>query len=267
MNNGKYNLLGILISAVDYVAAKNQIIEAARQQQSFGVSALAVHGVMTGALDRVHQYRLNQLDMIVPDGQPVRWALNWLHKTKLSDRVYGPNLMLAVCEAAAAHDLPIFLYGSKASVLDLLAENLQQRFPYLQIAGRQSSRFRTLSAAEKAQDIETIVASGARIVFVGLGCPRQEIWVYEHLNQLPMPMLAVGAAFDFHAGTVSQAPAWMQKHGLEWFYRLSKEPRRLWKRYLLLNPAYLILLFLQWTRLCVPDPQAGTQPQDEIRYG
>ncbi len=267
MDKGKFNVLGVMINAIDYEAAQSQIIAAAHQRQSFGVTALAVHGVMTGALDRIHQYRLNQLQLIVPDGQPVRWALNWLHKTTLPDRVYGPNLMLKVCAAAAEANLPIFLYGSKPSVLSDLSQNLTSRFPTLQIAGLQPSRFRTLSADEKTEDIAAIVDSGARIVFVGLGCPRQEIWVYEHLGLLPMPMVAVGAAFDFHAGTLSQAPNWMQKRGLEWLYRLNKEPRRLWKRYLLLNPAYLRLLFLQWSRLRVLSPDRGIVPDEDSRYG
>lgn len=267
MDKGKYNVLGVLISAVDYQSAQEQVIHAAKHQQSFGVTALAVHGVMTGVIEPTQQYRLNQLDLVVPDGQPVRWALNLLHKTKLPDRVYGPNLTLKVCEAAAEAGLPIFLYGSKSTVLDALSANLQARFPNLTIAGCQPSRFRTISAEEKQQDIDTIIASGARIVFVGLGCPRQEIWVYEHLGHLPMPMLAVGAAFDFHAGTLAQAPAWMQKRGLEWFYRFMKEPRRLWKRYVLLNPTYLSLLFLQWSRLRVIDPARATVPVEEARYG
>lgn len=267
MDNGKHNVLGVLVSAVDYQSATEHVIAAARSGQSFGVTALAVHGVMTGVLDPVQQYRLNQLDMVAPDGQPVRWALNWLHKTGLTDRVYGPNLMLAVCEVAASDGLPIFLYGSKASVLADLSANLQSKFPTLQIVGQQPSRFRTLSADEKQQDIAAIINSGARIVFVGLGCPRQETWVYEHRQQLPMPMLAVGAAFDFHAGTLSQAPAWMQKRGLEWFYRLLKEPRRLWRRYVLLNPAYVTLLLLQWSGLRIRQPADAMPPTDEIRYG
>lgn len=242
----KYNILGVFISSTDYSSACASIIDAAHHQKSLGVTALAVHGVMTGALDCVQRARLNALDLVVPDGQPVRWALNLVHRQQLTDRVYGPTLMLKVCAKAAKQHLPIYLYGSKPQILNALQKNLQNQFPELIIAGSQPSRFRTLTRDEKLADVEVIKASGARLVFVGMGCPRQETWVYEHLHHLPMPMLAVGAAFDFHAGYLAQAPSWMQSRGLEWLFRLVKEPERLWKRYVLLNPLFIALLFLQW---------------------
>ncbi|HXF63700.1 MAG TPA: WecB/TagA/CpsF family glycosyltransferase [Caldilineaceae bacterium] len=222
---------------------------------------------MTGVLDPIHAYRLNRLDLALPDGQPVRWALNWLYGTNLPDRVYGPNLALKLCERLAAEGLPLYLYGSKHEVLDRLAANMTGRFPRLQIAGMQPSKFRQLSIEEKAQVVEAIRASGARLVFVGLGCPRQEVWVYEHLACLTMPLVAVGAAFDFHAGTQKQAPEWLQRMGLEWLYRLVHEPRRLWKRYLLLNPHYVYLVLLQWLRLRSFPVLVSQPPQDELRYG
>jgi exopolysaccharide biosynthesis WecB/TagA/CpsF family protein len=251
---------------VDYEAAVDRIITAARNRQSMSVSALAVHGVMTGVLDEAHRYRLNHFDLIVPDGQPVRWALNRLHGAGLTDRVYGPNLTLKLCERAAAESLPIFLYGSHPHVLEALTRNLRSRFPALQIAGSQPSRFRQLSVEEKEDTVRTISESGARLAFVGLGCPRQEVWAYEHRGLLPMPILAVGAAFDFHAGNLAQAPEHLQKAGLEWFFRLAHEPRRLWRRYLLLNPHYLMLVFLQAARLKTFDP-AAAPPPTELRYG
>jgi N-acetylglucosaminyldiphosphoundecaprenol N-acetyl-beta-D-mannosaminyltransferase len=151
MDQGKYNLLGISVNAIDYEAAITQIIEAAQIQRSFTVSALAVHGVMTGVLDVAQGFRLNHLDLIVPDGQPVRWALNWLYGCRLLERVYGPTLMLKVCDRAAQLGLPIALYGSKASVLKALSANLQQRFPTLIIADQQPSRFRQVTADEQKQ--------------------------------------------------------------------------------------------------------------------
>jgi CDP-paratose 2-epimerase len=263
----KKNVLGIGVDAVDYAETTRQIIAAAKNKTSFSLSALAVHGVMTGVLDRTQRYRLNHLDLIVPDGQPVRWALNLLHKTDLRDRVYGPNLMLNICEQAATEGLPIYLYGSQADVLERLATNLQARFPQLIIAGKQPSRFRQLTAEEKQQVAAEIKASGAAITFVGLGCPRQEVWVYEYRELLQMPLLAVGAAFDFHAGTVTQAPEAWQKHGLEWFFRFLQEPRRLWRRYVLLNPAYISLLLLQLTRLKKFRLTEGVAPTHELRFG
>ncbi len=267
IDRGKHNLLGVQINAIDYEAAVDRIIQAAHARQSLGVSALAVHGVMTGVLDVEHGYRLNKLDLVVPDGQPVRWALNMLYGTKLADRVYGPNLTLHVCERAAMEGLPIYLYGSTEAVLRSFASNLRQKFPALQVAGSQPSRFCKLSAEEKSKVVETIRQSGAAITLVGLGCPRQEVWVYEHLGLLSMPKLAVGAAFDFHAGTLSQAPALMQRLGLEWLYRLTCEPKRLWKRYLFLNPHYLTLLALQRLKLKQFPVLNVEIPSDEIRYG
>lgn len=264
---GKQNILGVGVNAVDYEAAVEKIISAARHKRPFAVSALAVHGVMTGATDRVHRHRLNGLDLIVPDGQPVRWAMKWLYGVKLPDRVYGPNLTLKVCERAATENLSIYLYGSRQEVLDKFAANLQKKFPALKIAGSQPSRFRQVTAAEQIEIAETIRDSGAGIVLVGLGCPRQETWVFENRELLQMPALAVGAAFDFHAGTISQAPASLQNHGLEWLYRFVQEPRRLWKRYVYLNPLYLLLIAFQLLKLRTMALDDTVQPQNQMRFG
>ncbi len=267
IDRGRHNLLGVNVCAVDYEAAVNKIITAAHRREPLGVSALAVHGVMTGVMDATHRYRLNQLHLIVPDGQPVRWALNLLHHTELHDRVYGPNLMLKTCSAAARAGLPVFLFGGKQQLLDELSRKLLRTFPELNICGMLASKFRAVSAIEKQHIIDTIVNSGAAITFVGLGCPRQEVWAYEQMSHLNMPVLAVGAAFNFHAGQLDQAPAVMQRVGLEWLYRLGKEPTRLWRRYLVLNPYYLSLLFLQWSGLKKFDPRSAVKPERELRYG
>ncbi len=269
IDHGKLNLLGVQIAAVDYEAAVAKIVQAAVASQPLGVSALAVHGVMTGVLDREHCYRLNQLELVVPDGQPVRWALNWLHRSNLPDRVYGPNLMLRVCEAAANVDapLPIFLFGSNTETLEKLADKLLQRYPTLKIVGKRPSRFRRLNEQERQELVQEIRDSGAKITMVGIGCPRQEVWAYEFKEALSMPVMAVGAAFAFHAGELSQAPAWMQNNGLEWLYRFGREPMRLWKRYVFLNPAYIGLTLLQATRLMTLKPDRGQKPGDPILYG
>ncbi len=264
---GKQNILGVGISAVDYEAAVEQIISAARDKRPLAVSALAVHGVMTGALDAVHRHRLNGLDLVVPDGQPVRWALDWLYKIKLPDRVYGPTLTLKVCERAAKEGLSIYLYGSRQEVLDKFQSNLEKKFPGLKIAGKQPSRFRQVTSDEQAEIAETVRQSGASIVLVGLGCPRQETWIFENRELIRMPLLAVGAAFDFHAGTVAQAPDWYQERGLEWLYRFVQEPRRLWKRYALLNPLYLLLLTLQMAKLRTMALEDTIPPPTEMRFG
>lgn len=267
IDHGKQNLLGVLIDAVDYEAATTKILDAAHRRIPYSVSALAVHGVMTGVLDHQQGHRLNQLDLVVPDGQPVRWALNLLYNLKLPDRVYGPTLTLKVCEKAAQEQLPLFLYGSKIEVLNRLTENLRSKFPGLQIAGMMPSKFRTLTAEEQLEIVETIRQSDAAMVLVGLGCPRQEVWVYEHHRYLSMPALAVGAAFDFHAGTLAQAPKALQDLGLEWAYRFVREPGRLWKRYLILNPQYLWLLTQQLLHLHRFDVVNEYPPPLDIRYG
>lgn len=267
MEMSQHNVLGVEITATDYSGAVARIIDAAKQRIPLGVSALAVHGVMTGVMDDEHRHRLNQLEMVVPDGQPVRWALNLLYGAKLKDRVYGPNLMLKTCEAAAQQRIPIYLFGGKQELLDQLEDNLIEMYPNLIVADSLPSKFRKISHEEKLEIINEINDSGAGITFVGLGCPRQEVWTYEFKDHLKMPVIAVGAAFNFHAGLLSQAPAFLQAAGLEWLYRFANEPRRLWHRYMVLNPYYLSLLFLQWTSLKKFDVDDTTQPANEILYG
>lgn len=264
---GKKNLLGVLVDALDYEAAVNRFTVAAISGERYATTALAVHGVMTGALDATHRYRLNHFEMIVPDGMPVRWGLNLLHRTGLPDRVYGPTLMLKLCERAASQQLPIFLFGSDADTLAALKESLKLRFPALQIAGSEPSQFRQLTDAESDELAERIRASGAKMTFVGLGCPRQEIWVYEMADRLNMPLFAVGAAFPFHAGKLPQAPVWMQRWGLEWLFRLACEPKRLWRRYLYLNPAYLGMLALQKLGIGANRLRNSTPPSSRCNYG
>ena len=266
LNLGKKNIVGILISAIDYEAAIDFIVLAAREKRSTMVSALAVHGLMTGVLDLEHKYRLNQFDLLVPDGQPVRWALNWLHSTHLSDRVRGPSLTLKLCERAASEGLPLYLYGSTSEILSNLRQTLEKLFPGIVIAGAEPSKFRRLDPEEKAELAERIVRSGAAIALVGLGCPRQETFVYEFRGALPMPVLAVGAAFPFLAGLIPEAPEWMQRSGVEWVFRLVSEPRRLWRRYLYLNPAYLFLLGMQALRVSRFSTE-GKAPIAECLFG
>jgi len=263
---GKKNVIGVLIDVIDYDAAVDFVLRAARARQGAAISALAVHGVMTGVLDREHKFRLNHFDLLVPDGQPVRWVLNLLHGARLADRVYGPNLTLRVCERAAAEGQPVYFYGATSEILDALVRSLKARFPAIRIAGAEPSKFRRLTAGEKADLADRIVASGAAIAFVGLGCPRQEAFAYEFRDSLPMPILAVGAAFPFLAGRLSQAPPWMQDRGLEWLFRLCAEPKRLWRRYLYLNPAYVFLVLLQMLRLS-RFPTSGIAPAAETLYG
>jgi exopolysaccharide biosynthesis WecB/TagA/CpsF family protein len=255
---GKRNVLRVLVDVVDYEAATARVLAAAREGRPLALTALAVHGVMTGATDPAHGARLNSFDLVTPDGQPVRWALNLLHRAGLRDRVYGPTLTLRVLAGCAAQGLPVYLYGSTEATLDRLVAALTERFPDLKIAGREASKFRPARPGEDAAIAARVRDSGARLVLVGLGCPRQELFAYAMRPLLDMPLLAVGAAFDYHAGLLRTPPGWMQRAGLEWLWRLGLEPRRLWRRYVLLNPAYLLRLGAQKAHLwrATPPPPA-----------
>ncbi|MEX0285049.1 MAG: WecB/TagA/CpsF family glycosyltransferase [Paracoccaceae bacterium] len=267
IDRGKESVLGVNISVIDYEAASARIVAAAHAARPCSVSALAVHGVMEGALNPEHKFRLNRLDLVTPDGQPVRWALRWLYGESLPDRVYGPRLTEIVFEQAEAEGLPIYLYGSRPEVLQAMTARLATEYPDLKIAGQEPSKFRPLTD-EETQDMQArIKASGARIVLVGLGCPRQETFVYENSEAVGVPMLAVGAAFDFFAGNLRQAPKWMQDRGLEWLFRLAMEPRRLWRRYVFLNPLYVMMLTGQLTGILSRRLTNERQPQHDIRYG
>jgi len=266
LNEGKRNLLGIMIDAVDYEAAVAFVFQCAREKRTATISALAVHGIMTGVLNPEHKFRLNGFDLLVPDGQPVRWMMNWIHGTNLCDRVYGPELMRRICDRAANEGTPIYLYGSTQAVVTSLALSLTRKFPGINIVGCEPSAFRKLSLNEKSALQQRIQSSGASIVFAGLGCPRQEIFAYELRNNISAPILAVGAAFPLLAGTLPQAPPWMQRFGLEWLFRLCAEPLRLWRRYLLLNPAYLVLVALQRIGLRHFSSQ-GRPPAEDVLVG
>lgn len=266
LNLGKRNVLGVLIDAVDYEAVVAFVFDRVRQKRGAIISALAVHGVMTGKLDPEHRFRLNSFDLLVPDGQPVRWVMNWLYRTKLRERVYGPTLMQEICKKAAAEVAPIYLYGSTNIILAALVQSLTAQFPGIRIVGSEPSTFGRLSPEEKIMLEQRIRSTGAAIIFVGLGCPRQEIFAYELRNTMSVPVLAVGAAFPLLAGMLPQAPIWMQRRGLEWLFRLLVEPRRLWRRYLYLNPAYLVLVTLQSLGLWHFSAQ-GRPPANEVLFG
>jgi len=235
----KYNLLGVQVDATDYEHVVDRVVSAAREARPLSVSATAVHGVMEGFHDPRHAARLNAFDFVTPDGQPVRWALNWLYRAGLRDRVYGPELMRRVLARCGEEGLPVFWYGSTPDVLAALGARTVERFPSLIVAGMLPSRFARIEEEEQVELAERIRASGARVVLVGLGCPRQEVFVHAMRDRVGVPMLAVGAAFDFYAGRSKEAPAWMQRAGLQWLHRLAGDPRRLWRRYLVLGPAFL----------------------------
>jgi N-acetylglucosaminyldiphosphoundecaprenol N-acetyl-beta-D-mannosaminyltransferase len=241
----KKPLFQVSYSITDYAEATQVIIHNAKQRNSFGVSALAVHGLIESYKDKALRDKVNKIDLIVADGQPVRWALNAIHGTTMTDRVYGPELTKWVLEACHKNGLKVYLYGSTENTLGKFKHFIEQTYPRAIVCGVHIDRFREATPEEDAEDIAKINQSGANVVLVGRGCPRQEKWVSDHLGKINAAMMAVGAAFDFHAGTVKQAPSWMQNNGLEWFFRLIQEPQRLWKRYLYTNSHFIFLFCRQ----------------------
>jgi N-acetylglucosaminyldiphosphoundecaprenol N-acetyl-beta-D-mannosaminyltransferase len=264
---GKRNVLGVLVDAIDHEAAIARIVDAAQGGKPLAATALAVHGVMTGADDPVHRYRLNHIDLVTPDGQPVRWALDRMYRAGLGQTTHGSGLMLGVCELAADRRLPIYLYGSTPAVLDRLVRSLGERFPALIVAGTEPSKFRRTTHVEKDELVDRIRRSGAAITFVGLGCPRQEVFAFEYRDALGMPTVAVGAAFDYLAGVLRQPHPFVRRAGLEWLHRLILEPRRLWKRYTILNARFVWRLALQLARVSEPDAGRIVRPATEVLYG
>lgn len=244
----RFDLFGVQVSATTYDEAVDAIVAAVRASQPAVVSLHAAHALVTAANDPTLNQRVNHFQIIAPDGQPVRWALNWLYRAGLPDRVYGPELMLRLCARAAAERIPIYLYGSSPQVIEALCRRLPERFSGLQIGGAESPPFRPLTPQEDAEMVERINASGAGIVFIGLGAPKQDHFAYEHRRLIKGVQVCVGAAFDFHAGSKQMAPSWMQRRGLEWLFRLAEEPGRLWKRYLVTNTLFVQKFCAQYLR-------------------
>ncbi len=211
----------------------------ARARESRYVCICNVHSVMTARNDSEFKRILNMADMATPDGMPVAWMLSKQGFVE-QERINGPDLMWKYCALAARGGDGVYLYGSTNETLKVLTSKLKNEFPDLSISGSYSPPFRTLSEAEDEEIIKSINSSGAGVVFVSLGCPKQEKWMEAHRNRIHAVMIGVGAAFDYHAGTLKRAPLWMQKSGLEWFHRLCSEPRRLWKRYLVTNTLFII---------------------------
>jgi N-acetylglucosaminyldiphosphoundecaprenol N-acetyl-beta-D-mannosaminyltransferase len=231
-------VIGIPIDVLSWEQAIDRIQAWARHNESRYVCLCNVHSVITATQDPEFQLCIQNADMATPDGAPVAWMLRRLGFAG-QKRINGPDLMWHYCEKAAYTEEPIFLYGSDETTLAALKKCLTEAFPGLHIADSYAPPFRPLTPAEDTQIIERINASGAGVVWVSLGCPKQEKWMAEHRGKINAVMIGVGAAFSFHAGLTQRAPLWMQRCGLEWLHRLACEPGRLWKRYLVTNTLFL----------------------------
>jgi len=241
-----FSVLGIRVNAVqipDAIAWMEHRI-ALRQGASY-VAVTGMHGVSESRREPAFRDVLNGAGLVVPDGMPLVW-IGRLRGFGLRRRVYGPELMLEFCRATAGRGLRHFFYGGAPGVADTLAERMAERFPGLVVAGTWCPPFRPLTPEEDADVVARINASNADIVWVGLSTPKQERWMHQHRAQLHVPVLVgVGAAFDMHSGRLKQAPVWMRENGLEWFYRLVQEPRRLWYRYIVLGSQFVFAASLE----------------------
>ena len=227
------------IDAVSFSKAQDRVLAWGHARDSRYVVLANVHVVVTAAREPAFSAVLAEADLATPDGAPVAWMLRILGRVG-QERVSGPDLTWALLGRCAAEGLPVYFFGSSRETLGLLAERISAAFPAL-VAGFEAPPFRPMTLEEDAETVASINASGAGLVFVGLGCPKQEHWMLAHRGRINAVMLGVGAAFDFHAGTVSRAPLWMREHGLEWLHRLASEPRRLWRRYLVTNTFFVLM--------------------------
>jgi N-acetylglucosaminyldiphosphoundecaprenol N-acetyl-beta-D-mannosaminyltransferase len=240
-------LLGMRVDGLRTSVAADAVVELAEAGAGGVVCVATVHMVMEAFDAPDFQRGVNAAEMVTPDGVPLVWLLRRLGLRE-TRRVYGPTLMRLVCRRAEEHGLPVGFFGGSPEVLATLRERLLERHPLLRIAFAASPPFRPATEEEEASTREAIEASGARILFVGLGCPKQERWMTAHREALPCVLLGVGAAFDFLAGAKRQAPGWLQRAGFEWLFRLVSEPRRLWRRYLIQNPRFLFHLARELAR-------------------
>jgi len=248
-------VLGVDLAATDYEGAMDAMDALVERRARGYVCAVATHAVMVAQDDPEMRAALSESTLTVPDGMPLVWAMNALGE-RLDDRVYGPDLMLRYIERCARRGHRVYLYGGRDDgALADLADNLRSRFEGLDVVGGYSPPFRTLAPEEEAEVIARIEAARPDVLWVGIGVPKQEKWMLRMRPRLEVPvMCAVGAAFDFHAGLVPQAPQWLQRRGLEWLYRMTREPRRLAPRYLRYNPRFAVAAARQVARARLARP-------------
>jgi len=236
----KLTVLGVPISKVTMPSVLNVVGTWIARGEPRQISTCDVHCLMRAQTDERLADALQNADVVLPDGKPVAWTVRARFGPGI-ERVCGPDLMLALCERSAQTGWRHYFYGGADGVAEALAAELQRRYPGLAVAGAECPPFRQQAVAEVAATRQRILDSKADIVWVGLGCPKQDVWMLENAKKLPgVVSIGVGAAFDFHTGRIARAPVWMQRNGLEWFHRLASEPKRLWRRYLVLAPKFVI---------------------------
>lgn len=246
--NLRASVISLALSLGSYQAVQESIVATAKQGQSGTVCFANVHMCVEAQHNPAIARAVNQANWVVADGVPLLWAMQLLYGIK-QERITGLDMLPSLLERAAEEKLPVFFYGSTEDVLAQTVGVCRQKYPSLKIAGTLSPPFRALTAEEETQIARQITASGTKLVFVALGCPKQEVWLDRMRNQIPAVLLAIGGALPVLAGSVSRSPKWMQRSGLEWFYRFLQEPRRLFKRYAVTNSLFLYYLVKQYVRV------------------
>jgi N-acetylglucosaminyldiphosphoundecaprenol N-acetyl-beta-D-mannosaminyltransferase len=244
-DHASFQVLGVRVNAVQIADVVAQMEEWIHDRgKCHSIAATSMHGIVEAQRDPTFKETLNSTDLVVPDGMPLVW-LGRRAGYHLPRRVYGPDLMLAFCEQTAARGYRHFFYGGEPGVTERLAESLKHRFPVMEVCGTFSPLFRSLNEEEDREIGSMISRAAPDVLWVGLGTPKQERWMFEHARRIKVPvMVSVGAAFDLLSGRRKQAPRWLRDRGLEWLFRLVQEPRRLWRRYLLCGPQFLAYLAL-----------------------
>ena len=237
-------VLGVRVDSTTYQGASELIASWASARQSRYVCVANVNNVMEAHDDPAYMAVMNDADLVTSDGMPLVWALR-MQGIDGAERVYGPTLTAEFCAEAERRDISVGFFGGSPEVLSAMIDQIKTRWPRLRIAYQESPPFRPLSAEEDAAVISAINASGAQVLFVGLGAPKQERWMAEHVGSVRAVMVGVGAAFDYLAGAKRQAPMLAQRAGFEWLFRLATEPKRLWKRYAKHNPRFVFLFTRQ----------------------
>lgn len=252
-----HNLLGVDVHALSFAQTLERVKHAVDSRVALSVAFFASYSLIAAIDDPHHQRRLNAIDLKVCDGQPVRWALNHFYNVNLRARVSGPQMLATLLAEAESANWPVYFYGANPPTLERMQIRLAKLHPHLVVAGIQPGRYTRISREEQAKIVRDIRDSGARLVFVGLGTPRQDTWLYENTASIGVPCLAMGAAFDYFAGDLTPAPRWMALSGLEWLYRVFQEPKRLWRRYLTNNTRYVLEVLRQELRGPRPPSRDG----------